>query len=162
MITDRGVEAISYELRESNHKIKNLNLSGNYISSEGAAKLMEGTGLEELYLSWNYFGDIGAFKISNALESNKTLRKIDISSTNITDIGAKKIIGSLKNNKSILDIDISGNNISSHVYVELEQLLARNNKLSTYSKPNTENAESFIERLNLSRSSSEYSAMDIS
>lgn len=102
-ITDKSAEALA-----NNQNITNLNIAGTNISAHGAKLFSSNKALIYLDFSGDFYGepkpnDIGD-EGANAIAHIKTLKKLYLSSQQITDSGANKLSAL---NLNVLDL--SGN-----------------------------------------------------
>ena len=97
-ISDDGVAAISDSLK-TNKSLQEFNLPGSYfynvfITAKGAKCISEAiqvnTTLQKLDLLSNFISDDGVAAISDSLKINVSLQELNLRNNNITDVGAKK------------------------------------------------------------------------
>ena len=92
-------------------------MSENLIADAGicelsAALMSTGTAQEEIDVSMNLVGDEGMGSLSEALEENQTLRRLDLGGNLITNSGACDISRALETNKTLQAIDLMVNPVS--------------------------------------------------
>jgi len=109
-------------------KLKVVNLSDNKFGDAGAIKLAEGLqsatlALSALQLSGNDIGNAGATAIGNFIAKNKSVSRILLSSNKISDDGAKEIAKALAENDLIDELDFSNNNIGNKGAIYLKKSL---------------------------------------
>ena len=103
----RGCGALMAMLSSSTTRMKVLNLDNNAIDDAGMASLTDAltknTTLTDLNLSFNgRISETGWQTFSCCLKSpNSALKKLDLSSTNITDVGANALGNALMNNSTL-------------------------------------------------------------
>ena len=106
-IYNRGIIEIGKAL-ETNTTLKTIDISHNYISDDGAVAICEflkiNSTLQELNMSYNKIHR-GIIEIGKALETNTTLKTIDISHNYISDDGAVAISEFLKNNSTLQELN---------------------------------------------------------
>ena len=92
--------------------------------------------LKNLYLSNNNISDDGATALARALHHNSTLNTLDLSNNNISDVGATALAQALHHNSTLKKLSLSNNNISDVGATALAQALHHNStleKLTLYS-----------------------------
>ena len=99
-----------------NKSLKELNMSENMITSNGAKEIATAirvnTTLEKLDLSCNRISNDGVSFISDGLQFNTSLQELNISYNCITNKGIKEITEAIQMNSTLQNIDISKNLIS--------------------------------------------------
>jgi len=110
-IGNKGAEEIGKAL-QNNSTLKTLVLNNNNINDYGVNQIVSALGksiLTTLYLGTNFITNIGATTIADALKTNRTLKKIDLSYTDIDDDGVNVIVEALKTNTTIEEISFNAN-----------------------------------------------------
>ena len=100
---------------QSIKRIEYLNISGNYIKSENFENLkpcFTSFGVKYLNMSKCSLGNESTFILGECLESNETIKSINISNNKITDIGFRSFIPLFKHNNIIENFDCSVNYIT--------------------------------------------------
>ena len=104
----------------SNNKlkcIKNLDLHGNNIGSEGVVALADGlkscNNLQILNLYSNNIGVEGAVALADGLKSCNNLHKLYLSDNSIGDEGLEVLADGLKSYNNLEELDLSGNYIGA-------------------------------------------------
>ena len=131
---DMGVMDICHAIVRN--KITKLELVKNDITVEGTkavAFLLSNTSLEELDISYNDIGDIGAERLSEKLTCSVTLKSLAMRYCNIGEEGACELACSLTNNSSLQILWMNGNAISHCGATELAVALYTNNTLKELS-----------------------------
>nr|XP_048305237.1 leucine-rich repeat-containing protein 74A isoform X3 [Myodes glareolus] len=116
--------ALLCQALSSNYRIRSLNLSHNQFSDVGGEHLGQmlalNVGLQSLNLSWNHFHIRAAVALCNGLrccspplESNVTLKKLDVSMNGFGNEGALALGDVLRLNSCLVYIDISRNGITN-------------------------------------------------
>jgi len=108
-----GLEHISSALSD-NKLLSLLDLSYNNLSSRGCAAISEALSrscLAELSLRGNAMGDLGALAFAQALGSNRTVTKLDVSDNNIDEAGAVALASLLTRCEQLRYADFSWNSI---------------------------------------------------
>ena len=99
-----------------NKSLKELNMSGNIITSNGAKEIATAirvnTTLEKLDLSCNRISNDGVSFISDGLKNNNSLQELNISRNEITSEGAQYIAEAIQVNTTLEKINVSCNAIS--------------------------------------------------
>ena len=99
-----------------NKSLKELNMSENEITSNGAKEIATAirvnTTLEKLDLSCNALSDDGVNFISDSLKNNNSLKEINISRNKITSEGAQYITDAIRINTTLVKLDLSCNALS--------------------------------------------------
>lgn len=116
---------------ERNQRLKELNLSGNFLRVPSAKRisevlLAENLKLESLLLSNNYLGDQGGNLIARALALNPRMKKVDLFDNYLNDESAKQLATCLSRNRSLRHINL-GFNACNHRYVTQVAQLAKKN-----------------------------------
>ena len=105
---------------------------GSYLS-EGLQIISEtiqvNAKLQKLDISHNNISDDGVMVISDCLKMNSTLQEIDLSWNRITNKGAKKIAKAIQINTTLRKLHISHNNISNDGAIFISECLKSNNIL---------------------------------
>ena len=100
-----------------NKSLKELNISENEITSNGAKEIATAirvnTTLEKLDLSCNALSDDGAGAIIDSLQFNNSLQELNISKNKITSEGVKKIATAIRVNTTLEKLDLSCNEIAN-------------------------------------------------
>jgi regulator of replication initiation timing len=130
-LTDSGLEKLSESL--PNHKsIFRLSLVNNYLTSkslESFCSVLLSTKLEELNLSQNKVGDIGAHLLGKMLSDNDficTLKRLDISRNEISHKGGSQFFHCIQHNANLDKLNIEGNALGSKVGQSLHFLMLYN------------------------------------
>jgi len=157
-LTDRKLDRLAavelaVALREFT-RIKTLKLFSNGIGNEGAGGfadlLFYNTSLATLKLKYKEierkigslssapedecFGDEGAEYIAEALETNQTLTRLDLSNNCIDTSGLRALSSALTINKGLKYLDISGNNFNTEADASILAKALRNNHSLTMLK----------------------------
>ena len=110
-------EGLISDLLKISKSLKELNISNNGITSDGAKEIATAisvnTTLEKLDLSCNMLSDDGVTFISNALKNNISLQELNMSKNKITSEGAKYISEAIQVNTTLEKLDLSSNVISN-------------------------------------------------
>ena len=113
ILSDDGATLISSCLKCNN--LLELNISHNNITNKAIKNITEfiqvNTTLKKLDLSYNILSDDGATLISSCLKCNNLL-ELNISHNGITDKGTKEIAEAIEISLTLQNIDISRNHIS--------------------------------------------------
>ena len=89
-------------------------------------------GVTELIIINNMIGDNGIAHITTALQTNTTMRRLNMENCGISFVGADSLTRALVVNKSLQDLNISGNdNIGDHGMACIATVLKTNNTLKT-------------------------------
>ena len=88
-------------------------------------------GVTELIIGNNEIGDKGIAHITTALQTNTTMRTLNISNCSISDEGAKSLARAIAVNRSLQYLDISGNKIGDNSIAHIATTLETNNTLTT-------------------------------
>ncbi|MEJ1269565.1 leucine rich repeat containing 74A [Cricetulus griseus] len=134
-----GTKAIAITL-VSNYRIRSLNLSHNHFNDVGGEHLGQmlalNVGLQSLNLSWNHFHIRAAVALCNGLrccspplESNVTLKKLDVSMNGFGNEGALALGDVLKLNSCLVYIDVSRNGITNEGASRISRGLEYNESL---------------------------------
>ncbi len=145
-LSDDGVEIIAMALSQ-NTTLQELGLASNGIGDRGCIALMSALdrhpSLISLDLGYspstkvlgsnaNQFSNISIESISQTIEHNELLQKLDLRRTNITDTGKERLLTALEENHSICDLIVD--NPSDRMK---ELLNARRDLSDNIKKPNT-------------------------
>ena len=84
-------------------------------------------GVTELDISHNEISDKGIALISTALQTNTTMKTLNISLCNMSDDGAESLARALTVNKTLQELDVSYNNISDTGIAHIATALRTNN-----------------------------------
>ena len=113
--------------------IKNLDLQGNNIGSEGAVALADGlkscNNLQTLNLNSNNIGAEGAIALADGLKSCNNLKTLVLADSNIGDEGAVALADGLKSCSNLQTLNLSDNDISAEGIVALVDALKSCNNL---------------------------------
>ena len=96
-------------------RIEYLNISGNNIKSQNFENLkpcFSSFGVKYLNMSKCSLGNESTLILGECLESNETIKTINISNNKITDLGFRSFISLFKNNNTIENFDCSVNYIT--------------------------------------------------
>ena len=108
-------ENFVYECLKNSKSLKELNMSNNKMTIEGAKIVAQAiqvsTTLEKLDLSFEKLSIDGICIISDSLKSNNSLRELNISKNRITTEGAKLIAEVIETNTMLKQLDLSINKI---------------------------------------------------
>lgn len=107
-ILDAGLIKLCEGLR-GNRTLRTLYLDGCGIRSSGIAALaavLNTTQIRNLYLSVNAFRDEGCLALAAALRSNKTLKRLSLSSVGMGPAGCKAICEALHNHPTLFLLDL--------------------------------------------------------
>lgn len=110
-----------------------LNLWGNRFTPQSLPLLCKilntNRTLKELDLSHNHFGDHGVQIICKALSLNhSTLKELDLSSNEITDRGAEYLSSMLTRNTRLKRLILNRNDITNNGFLRLANALVRDNQ----------------------------------
>ena len=115
-----------------NKSLKELNMSKNEITSNGAKEIATAirvnTTLEKLDLSHNEISNDGVSFISDGLKNN-SLKEVNISRNKITGEGAQYIADAIRMNTILVKLDLSCNEISNDGASFISDSLKNNNSL---------------------------------
>ena len=116
--------------------LTNLYLHDNYITDEAADEIAAAINcnaqLQELDISKNKFGIVGAIKIAQALQKISTLIKLYIDHNDITNEAADDIEIAIVNNSDLQDVTIHENRFHKETAIKFSHLLvSRNGKIVT-------------------------------
>ena len=147
-IGDEEAKTIAEALGEGgNTTLTSLDISDNDIQDDGITYIAEALckdnkTLTELNISYNYLGSKGLAALTNVLEKNKSLRKLNIKSISyiISLEEVKAVVKALKDNTTLIDLQMNGLGNASIEYIN------EVNKVNTKLKVNQ--LESYITRLN--------------
>ena len=118
---------------QNNKSLKELNMSENIITSNGAKKIATAirvnTTLEKLDLSCNSISNDGVSFISDGLKNNNSLQELNISRNEITGEGAQYIAEAILVNTTLEKINLSCNAISDDGTAAISYSLQFNNSL---------------------------------
>ena len=131
---DTGVLDICHTVVRN--KIAKLELVKNDITVEGTkavAFLLSSTSLEELDISYNNIGDIGAERLSEKLTRSVTLKSLAMKYCNIGEEGAYKLAHALTTNSSLEILWMNGNATGHCGATEFAVALCTNNTLKELS-----------------------------
>ena len=116
-----------------NKSLKELNMSENMITSNGAKEIATAirvnTTLEKLDLSCNRISNDGVSFISDGLKNNNSLQELNISRNEITSEGAQYIAEAIQVNTTLEKINVSCNAISDDGAAAIIYSLQFNNSL---------------------------------
>lgn len=131
---DIGMEGAIFiaDALQSGPKLRQLNLSGCNIESQGAIAIinsLSNSSIETLNLSDNYIGDDGATQIGLVLETNKSLKQLSIQENQITDDGMASISKGLTRNKGLQFLGVQWNFITNNGALYLNTCLTQNSSL---------------------------------
>eukprot|EP01036_Dinobryon_divergens_P027218 gene27218-35949_t len=131
---DIGIEGAAFiaEALQAGQKLRQLNLSGCNIESQGAIAIISSLSngsIETLNLSDNSIGDDGASQIGLFLETNRTLKQLSIPDNQITDDGMASISKGLARNKGLQFLGVQWNFITNNGALYLSTCLSQNSSL---------------------------------
>ena len=113
-----------------NKSLKELNMSKNEITSNGAKEIATAirvnTTLEKLDLSCNALSDDGVNFISDGLKNNNSLKEVNISRNKITSEGAQYIADAIRINTTLVKLDLSCNTLSDDGAIAISDSLQSN------------------------------------
>ena len=116
-----------------NKSLKELNMSENMITSNGAKEIATAirvnTTLEKLDLSCNRISNDGVSFISDCFKNNNSLQELNISKNKITSEGAQYIAEAIQVNTTLAKINVSCNAISDDGAAAISYSLRFNNSL---------------------------------
>ncbi|KAG8126352.1 hypothetical protein E2320_021441 [Naja naja] len=134
----------------ANYRVIELDLSYNEFAEKGGELFGQANGtLKILNLSWNGFGNEGAFALGEALKVNTMLAELDISNNHISNEGAIKLSKGLEMNGSLRILKMSQNLLTVEGASALLMSIRKNSK-SRMEEINISNVlvnESFIRLL---------------
>ena len=87
-------------------------------------------GVTHLNIRTSDISDNGIAHIATALQTNTTMRSLQISRCSISDEGAESLAGALAVNRSLKDLDISDNEIGDNGIAHIATALQTNNTLT--------------------------------
>lgn len=100
---------------------------------------------------YNNIGDNGAFKLAEALKTNKILTYIDLNNNNIGSKGPNALTKLLKTNSTLTTLEFIANNIGDDKAIALAEALKNNSTLVTlelrYNKINVEDTKALSNAL---------------
>ena len=107
----------------------------------------------ELGISYNKIGDNGIAYIATALETNTTMRILNVSSCDISDVGAESLAKALTVNRSLHELNMDDNYIGDNGMIQIATALQINNTLKDLSIVNYNNKMRITDKGVLSLSS---------
>eukprot|EP01118_Nematostelium_gracile_P014531 TRINITY_DN5685_c0_g1_i2.p1 TRINITY_DN5685_c0_g1~~TRINITY_DN5685_c0_g1_i2.p1 ORF type:complete len:327 (+),score=81.45 TRINITY_DN5685_c0_g1_i2:82-1062(+) len=114
----KGGKILAQILRAANN-LAHLNVSNNQLKKDGIFKMSEALednrSLKELFLSSTGMGSEGAKEIAKSLRNNTTINILKISHNNIKVDGAMALAIHLKNNKTLTQLDLGFNALDGSV-----------------------------------------------
>ena len=87
----------------------------------------------KLNISFNKIGDNGIVCIATALETNTTMRTLDVCGCNISDVGVKSLAKALTVNRSLHELNMDSNYIGDNGMIQIATALQTNNTLKDLS-----------------------------
>ena len=90
-------------------------------------------GVTELIISGNKIGDNGIASIATTLETNTTMRTLDVCNCDISDVGVKSLAKALTVNRSLHELNMNSNNIGDNGMIQIATGLQTNNTLKDIS-----------------------------
>ncbi|XP_069130021.1 leucine-rich repeat-containing protein 74A-like isoform X2 [Argopecten irradians] len=123
-----GLEVLA-EAMQYNTSIKVLKLEGNNIEHtevQNIVHLMRNKRLQELYLGHNSLGYQGFSALASAIESNTTLRKLDLQWNHIRRDSAKQVCKAIAVNKGLHSINLAWNGLGKEGCIALCRSLPKN------------------------------------
>ena len=92
----------------------------------------------ELNIGFNKIGDNGIASIATALETNTTMRTLNVSGCNISDVGVKSLAKALTVNRSLNELNMDCNYIGDNGMIQIATALQTNNTLTDLSIENNQ------------------------
>ncbi len=131
----QGAKEMAIALSRTRTILK-LNLATNGFDADGAALIAGAlrcgdSALCCLSLAGNHLGDIGSTEIFKVLRSNRTLRRLNMSTCEIGEFGASRLGGSLSENSVLESLDLSFNMVNDEAARAIAVGLLRNRALLT-------------------------------
>lgn len=126
LLGDEGVQLVCDALVEGVPKLEVLDISGNDLGPEGAkglARLLAVGRLVEVRAEDNEFGNSGAVRIAKGVAKSATLKKLDISGSEIRSRGAIALATAAAKVSSLVSLLLDRNSISEDAITEMEALL---------------------------------------
>ena len=116
---------------QTNTALVELDMSNNYITCVGAIveAMQINKTLRRLNISHNKLSDDGAMAFSECLRTNTTLLEFDMQNINITWKGTNTIAEALKVNNALQKLSISHNNITEYGAIAFSEYLKTNTTL---------------------------------
>ena len=109
-------EGLTSDLLKNSKSLKELNISNNEITGNGAKEIATAISinktLEKLNLSCNMLSDDGVAFISDTLKNNVSLQELNMSRNGITGEGTRKITTAIQVNYTLKQLDLSINKIN--------------------------------------------------
>ena len=132
-VGDDGAKLLAEGLR-TNRTVTTIDLSGCHIGDEGLGHLCEALkvnkALHTLLLGLNPdISHVGAAKLGEALQHNKTLRAVSLYRCNIGDEGAAHLAQALEQNSTLESLTLFNNNIGNDGAQKLLDSLNQNDTL---------------------------------
>ncbi|KAJ8601084.1 hypothetical protein CTAYLR_008205 [Chrysophaeum taylorii] len=122
-------------LETNDRALRHLDLRGNSIGVEGAARLAKAleknTSLQTLDLRDNGIGAEGAARLAESLEKNTSLQTLDLGGNRIGAEGAARLAESLEKNTSLQTLDLGDNRIGAEGAARLAKALEKKTSLQT-------------------------------
>ena len=130
-LNDEGIFVICEHLLE-NEKLRVLDLGANKISYKGCQSLAkvlksEYCAQESLILNNNRTGYFGALAISDAIENNRTLVHLDMTTNDIDDEGLTQIAKALFKNEILVSVKLYWNHFEKKAKDAFHKLLCEEN-----------------------------------
>lgn len=93
--------------------------------------LINSTILRQLKLKNEWFGDSEATGLAEVLRTNKSITKLEITSTSITEVGITEIAHALRENVTLTYLDLSCNSYIGNGHIEIAKMMTCNKKIET-------------------------------
>lgn len=121
------------QIKENIPSLIFVSLHSQHIEDDGAERLstliQTNTTLKSIDLGDNDIGDVGAKALSNALLVNETIKSLDLGGNKISDAGLKDLSEALEKNTTLKALSLRHNNFS-HIGLEhFSKMLTINNTL---------------------------------
>lgn len=120
---------------KENKTLRSLDLSFNFINSEGAKELAAALKVNQTLTSldfyWNEMGLEGVKEFASMLKTNRTLTSLDLSWSRIGQEEVKELREALKVNQALISLNLSDNQINSEGVKELAEALKENQSLKS-------------------------------
>ncbi|XP_072131546.1 NACHT, LRR and PYD domains-containing protein 3-like isoform X2 [Mobula birostris] len=125
---DSGVKLVSAALRNQECKIQKLRLENVGLTNSGvedfASALNTNRSLTKLKLSSNKLGDSGVKLLSEALRNPECkIQKLRLYNVGLSDSGAEDLASALSTNPSLTELDLMGNSLTDRSVPALRRLI---------------------------------------
>ena len=89
--------------------------------------------MTKLRIGFNKIGDNGIASIATTLETNTTMRTLNVNGCNISDVGVKSLAKALTVNRSLHELNMNSNYIGDNGMIQIATALQTNNTLKDLS-----------------------------